>query len=101
MPLVNTRISKGTRILHEWYIHPIPCEMSIKDFFTKLVNKELSPECNIAVTSSEKIERVELSETPTSIAIQVSINCNIIELTRNIGIHLHYRLKSDDTEATQ
>ncbi|CAB4385506.1 unnamed protein product [Rhizophagus irregularis] len=53
--------------------------MSIKDFFTKLVNKELSPECNIAVTSSEKIERVELSETPTSIAIQVSINSTQVQ----------------------
>ncbi|PKC73252.1 hypothetical protein RhiirA1_523393 [Rhizophagus irregularis] len=31
---------------------------------------------------------------------RISINCNIIELT-SVGIHLHYRLKIDDTEATQ
>ena len=97
MPFANIRISKGTRILHGWYIHPIPYEMTIRDFFVKLVNKELSPECStIAVTISEIIERVELSETQISIATQVSINCNIIELTSNIGIHVHYRLKNDN-----
>ena len=57
MPFANIRISKGTRILHGWYIHPIPYEMTIRDFFVKLVNKELSPECSIAVTVSEIIER--------------------------------------------
>jgi len=100
MPLVNIRISKGSRIIHGWYIHPIPYEMSIKDFFIKLVNKELSPECNIAVTSFEEIERVELSKTPTAIITQISLNCNIIELTRSVGIHIHYRLKADDTVST-
>ena len=49
--------------------------MTVKDFFVKLVTKELSFECNIAVTSSEVIERVELSETPVSVAIQASLNC--------------------------
>jgi hypothetical protein len=83
-------ISKGSRIIHRWYIHPIPYEMSIKDFFIKLVNKELSSECNIAMTSFEEIERVKLSKTPTAIVTQVSLNCNIIELTRSVGIHIHY-----------
>jgi hypothetical protein len=96
MPLANIRISKGSQILHGWYIHPIPYEMTIKDFFVKLVTKELSPECNIAVTSSEVVERVELSETPVSVATQVSLNCDIIELTKNVGIHIHYRLKIDN-----
>jgi hypothetical protein len=100
MPFVNIRITKGSRILHGWYIHPIPYEMSIKDFFTKLINKELSPECNIDITSSEEIERVELSETPTAVTTQVSFNCNIIELTRSVGIHIHYRLKTDDHTAS-
>ncbi|UZO06125.1 uncharacterized protein OCT59_026456 [Rhizophagus irregularis] len=36
--------------------------MSLKDFFMKLVNKEISSECNIAVTSSKEIKRIELSE---------------------------------------
>ena len=40
--------------------------------------------------------RVELSVTPISIATQVSPNCNIKELTSNIGIHVHYRLKIND-----
>jgi hypothetical protein len=96
MPFANIRISKGLRILHGWYIHPIPYEMTIRDFFVKLVTKELSPECSIAVPISEIIERVDLSETPISIATQVSLNCSIIELTSNIGIHVHYRLKNDN-----
>src|SRR2546423_7399459 len=95
MPFANIRISKGSRILHGWYIHPIPYEMTIKDFFVKLITGELSPECSIAVTSSEIIERVELSETPVSVVTQVSINCGIIELTTNVGINIHYRLKTD------
>jgi hypothetical protein len=93
MPLANIRISKGSKILHGWYIHPIPYEMTINDFFVKLITKELSPECNISVTSSEVIEHVELNETPVSVACQVSLNCNIIELTKCLGIHIHYRLK--------
>jgi len=96
MPFANIRISKGSKILHSWYIHPIPYEMTIKDFFTKLVNKEISPECNISVTNSEEIEYVELSETPVSVTIRVSLDCNIIELTKSVGIHMHYRLKVDD-----
>ena len=65
MPFANIRISKGSRILHGWYIHPIPYEMSLKNFFIKLVTKELSPECKIAVTSFEVIE-----------SIDTSFNCN-------------------------
>ena len=26
MPFANIRISKGSRVLHGWYIHPIPCD---------------------------------------------------------------------------
>jgi hypothetical protein len=100
MPLANIQISKGLRTFHGWYIHPIPCEMSIKDYFTKLVTKEISSECNIAVSSSEEIERVEISETPAAVATQVSPNCGIIELTTNVGIHIHYRLKTNDIDST-
>ena len=70
--------------------------MSLKDFFIKLVTKELSPECKIAVTSSEVIESIKLSVTPVSIGTQVNLNCNIIELTKNVGIHIHYQLKVND-----
>ncbi|GBC32615.2 hypothetical protein GLOIN_2v1880501 [Rhizophagus irregularis DAOM 181602=DAOM 197198] len=100
MPFANIRISKGSRVLHGWYIHPLPYEMSLKDFFMKLVNKEISPECNIAVTSSEEIERIELSEALAASATQASLNCNIIELTKGVGIYIHYRLKTDITTAT-
>ena len=95
MPFANIRISKGPRVLHGWYIHPIPYEMTIKDFFVKLITKELSPECGIIIEVSEIIERVELSETPASTATQVSSDCGIIELTSSIGVHIHYRLKND------
>ena len=95
MPFANIRISKGLQVLHGWYIHPIPYEMTIKDFFVKLVTRELSPECGIAIEVSEVIERVELSEIPMSAATQVSPDCGIIELTSSIGIHIHYRLKND------
>ncbi len=95
MPFANIRISKGPRVLHGWYIHPIPYEMTIKDFFVKLITKELSPECGIIIEVSEIIERVELSETPASTATQVSSDCGIIELTSSIGVHIHYQLKND------
>jgi len=95
MPFANIRISKGTQILHGWYIHPIPYEMTIKNFFEKLITKELSPESNIDVTISEEIERVELSKTSVSAVTQVSINCGIIEITESMGVYIHYRLKSD------
>src|SRR6266498_2348459 len=95
MPFANIRISKGSKILHGWYIHPIPFEMTIKDFFVKLTTGEISPECSFAVTSSEVIEHVELSETLVSVITRVSINCGIIELTTRVGINIHYRPKAD------
>ncbi|CAG8733635.1 uncharacterized protein OCT59_007701 [Rhizophagus irregularis] len=95
MPFASIRISKGSRTLHGWYIHPIPYDMMLKEFFEKLVTKELSPECNIPVTTSEVAEHAELSETPVSVATQVSLNCSIMELTASIGVHIHYWLKND------
>jgi hypothetical protein len=97
MPFANIRISKGSQVLHGWYIHPIPYEMSVKDFFIKLVTKEISSECNVAMMSFDEIERVEISETPATIATQVNFNCGIIELTTSVGIRVHYLLKSDNT----
>jgi hypothetical protein len=91
MPFANIRISKGSKILHRWYIHLIPYEMTIKNFFDKLVTGKLSPECSIAVTSSEVLERVELNGTlPVVAVIQVSLNCSIIELTKSLGINIYY-----------
>ncbi|RGB40509.1 hypothetical protein C1646_753232 [Rhizophagus diaphanus] len=86
MLFANIRISKGSRVLHAWYIHPIPYEITIKEFFVKLVlTKELSPECGINIAASEVIEHVELSETPVSTATRVSPDCGIIELTSSRG----------------
>jgi len=96
MPFANIRITKGSKILHGWYIHPIPYEMTIKDFFEKLITRELTPESNIVIANSEIIDHVEISETPTAITTQVSLNCSIMELTISIGKNIHYRLKTDD-----
>ncbi|GES77344.1 hypothetical protein RCL_jg12191.t1 [Rhizophagus clarus] len=76
MPFANIRISKGSQVLHGWYIHLIPYEMTIKEFFVKFVlTKKLSPECGINIAASEVIERVKLSETPVSTATQISPKC--------------------------
>ncbi|CAG8846861.1 20332_t:CDS:1, partial [Gigaspora margarita] len=48
MPVANIHISKESKTLHSWYAHPIPYEMTIKEFFDKLVMGEISPECNIS-----------------------------------------------------
>jgi hypothetical protein len=66
MPFANIRISKGPKVLHGWYVHPIPYEMTVKDFLVKLITKEISPESSISIEVSEVIERIELSETPAS-----------------------------------
>jgi hypothetical protein len=100
IPFANIQISKGSQILYGWYIYPIPYEMSVKDFFIKLATKEISSEYNIAVTSSDEIERVEISEMPATVATQVNLNCGIIELTTSVEIRVHYLLKSDDTIST-
>ncbi len=70
--------------------------MTIKDFFVKLVTKELSLKYGIAVTISEVIECVELSKILVSVVTQVSLNCGIIELTSSIGVYIHYQLKSNN-----
>ena len=63
MPFANIRISKGQKVLHRWYIHFIPYEMTVKDFFVKLVlTKEISYECGINIVVFEILERVKLSE---------------------------------------
>jgi len=96
MLVANVRISKGSKTLHGWYIHPIPYEMSIKDFFDKLVTSEISPECNISINSLEIIDRIELSQTLGATAIQTSHSCGIIELTKTFGVNIHYILKPND-----
>ncbi|CAG8633361.1 11116_t:CDS:2 [Ambispora leptoticha] len=95
MPIASIRISKGSKIIHGWYIHPIPYEMTIQDFFIKLTTGELSSERNLDIIDPETIERIEISKTQDATATQVSPNCNIIEVTTNVGIYVHFRLKTD------
>ncbi|CAG8482011.1 8641_t:CDS:2, partial [Scutellospora calospora] len=52
-----------SKTLHSWYAYPILYEMTIKEFFDKLIIGEISPKCNISVGSSETIDHIELSQT--------------------------------------
>ncbi|CAG8759803.1 13805_t:CDS:1 [Racocetra persica] len=70
--------------------------MTIKEFFVKLTTGELSSDCNIDIINPETIERVEISKVQDVTATQVSINCNIIEVTTSVGIYMHYRLKTEN-----
>ncbi|CAG8695800.1 33349_t:CDS:2, partial [Racocetra persica] len=96
MPFANIRISKGLQNIHGWYIHNIFSEMMIKDFFVKLTTGEISPECNIDRISPEAIDHIEISNAPTTGATQISLDCNIIDVTSSLGIYIHYWLKTDD-----
>ncbi|CAG8682419.1 14011_t:CDS:2, partial [Gigaspora rosea] len=94
---ISESITKiGSKTLHGWYIHSIPYEMSIKKFFEKLIIGEISPESNINIDSFETIESVELSQSIGSIAIRASFDCEIIKITKTIGINIHYHLKSNN-----
>ncbi|RIB03172.1 hypothetical protein C2G38_2225862 [Gigaspora rosea] len=85
-------------MLHGWYAHPIPYEMSIKEFFDKLIIGEISPDYDISVSPFETIDRIELSQTLVAGAttIQASPYCQIIESTKAFGLNIHYRLNISD-----
>ncbi|CAG8704695.1 2665_t:CDS:2, partial [Scutellospora calospora] len=70
MPIASIRISKGSKVVHGWYIHPILYEISIRDLFVKLTTRELSQEYNIDTIDPETIERVEISKTQDATATQ-------------------------------
>ncbi|CAG8849350.1 36904_t:CDS:1, partial [Racocetra persica] len=42
MSFANVCISKGSKTLYEWYIYPILYEMTLKEFFYKIIDKILS-----------------------------------------------------------
>ncbi|CAG8621838.1 11761_t:CDS:2, partial [Scutellospora calospora] len=65
------------------YIYPIPYEMTIKDFFIKLTTRELSSEYDIDIIDLEAIECIEINKIQVAATIQVSSNCNILEVTTN------------------
>ncbi|RIB15958.1 hypothetical protein C2G38_2038956 [Gigaspora rosea] len=70
MPIASIRISKESKVIHGWYIHPIPYEMTIKDFFVKLTTGELSPEYNIDIIDPETIDSAEISKTQDATTTQ-------------------------------
>ncbi|CAG8523511.1 4076_t:CDS:2, partial [Scutellospora calospora] len=97
MPVANIRITKGPKTLHGWYIHPIPYEMTIQEFYDKIVIDQITEEFNVDVNSSDIIEYVEISKSQNTFATKTNLNCNIIELINNFGINIHYHFKSDQS----
>ncbi|CAG8605760.1 3788_t:CDS:1, partial [Racocetra persica] len=67
--------------------------MSIREFFDKLIDREILPECDINIDPFEIIESIELSQSIGATAIQASFNCKIIEITKTFGVNIHYHLK--------
>ncbi|CAG8839508.1 23352_t:CDS:2, partial [Gigaspora margarita] len=96
MPVANVRITKGSKTLYGWYIHPIPCEMTIQEFYNKIIKEQATEEFSVKIDSSD-IEFVEISKSQNAVATKASLNCNIIELINSFGINIHYHLKSDQT----
>ncbi|CAG8575388.1 9977_t:CDS:2, partial [Racocetra persica] len=70
--------------------------MTIEDFFEKLVYGEISSDFSFDLSSLEKIKRIEISQTPTSAAIQASQDCNIIELLNIFGTNVYFYLDEID-----
>ncbi|CAG8457754.1 24796_t:CDS:2 [Gigaspora rosea] len=80
------------------YIHPIPYEMTLNEFFYKLVNREISPDISVDVSYFEQIKRIDLSKStnPPMETTQTSPDCEIIELTSEFGKNIHYHLHSNE-----
>ncbi|CAG8817154.1 5177_t:CDS:1, partial [Cetraspora pellucida] len=100
MTFANVRISKGSKTLHGWYIHLIPYEMTLKEFFYKLVNNKISPDILVNVGNFEQIKHIDLSKliNPLMNTTQTSPDCKIIELTSEFGKNVHYHLHNDGVQ---
>ncbi|CAG8796028.1 16840_t:CDS:1, partial [Racocetra persica] len=85
-----------SKILHDWYIYSVPYEISIKEFFDKLIIEKILPECNINIDFFETIESIELSQSIDATTIQASFDCEIIKITKTFGINVYYHLKSNN-----
>ncbi|CAG8731384.1 27860_t:CDS:2 [Gigaspora margarita] len=100
MLYVNVCISKEDKTLYRWYIHPIPYEMMLNEFFYKLVNREILPDISVNVSYFEQIKCIDLNKL-TNLLIkttQTSPNCKIIELTSEFGKNIHYHLHSNEMQ---
>ncbi|RIB13660.1 hypothetical protein C2G38_2197262 [Gigaspora rosea] len=70
MPFANVRVSKRSKTLYGWYIHPISYEITLREFFHKIIDK---------IPSNAP-------------------DCNIIELTNEFGRNVHYRLSANELQ---
>ncbi|CAG8850094.1 33443_t:CDS:1, partial [Racocetra persica] len=86
-----------TKTLYNWHFYPIPHEMTIENFFEKFVYGEISSDFSFDLSSLEKIKHIEISQTPTSAAIQASQDYNIIELLNTFGTNVHFYLDEIDS----
>ncbi|CAG8815193.1 17599_t:CDS:2, partial [Racocetra persica] len=86
-----------SKTFHGWYIYPLPYEMSIKEFFDKLIIEEISPEYNINIDPFEIIESIELSQSVNTTTIQAGFDCEIIKVTKIFGVNIYYHLKSNNS----
>ncbi|CAG8816855.1 22077_t:CDS:1, partial [Gigaspora rosea] len=93
MPFANVHVSKESKTLYGWYIHPISYEMMLREFFHKIIDKILSN----ASIDVEQIKIIELSKSinPSTDTSQASPDCNIIELTNEFGKNVHYCLSAN------
>ncbi|CAG8442551.1 3551_t:CDS:2 [Scutellospora calospora] len=74
--------------------------MTLKEFFYKLVNNEISPDTLVNVGDFEQIKCIDLSKSinPPMNTTQTSPDCKIIELTSKFGKNVHYHLHNDGVQ---
>ncbi|CAG8773308.1 23452_t:CDS:1, partial [Cetraspora pellucida] len=74
--------------------------MTLKKFFYKLVNNEISPDTLVNVGDFEQIKRIDLSKSidPLMNTTQTSPDCKTIELTSNFGKNVYYYLHNDGVQ---
>ncbi|CAG8806607.1 44727_t:CDS:2, partial [Gigaspora margarita] len=85
-----------SKTLYRWYIHPVLCEITIQEFYDKIIKEQTTKKFSVKVDSSE-IEFVEINKSQNAVATKANLNCNIIELINSFGINIHYYLKSNQT----
>ncbi|CAG8559972.1 3797_t:CDS:2 [Gigaspora margarita] len=96
MPFANVHISKGSKTLYRWYIYPIPYEMTLREFFYKIIDK-IPYNALIDVEQIKKIELSKLINSSTN-TLQASPDCNIIELMNEFRRNVHYCLSTNELQ---
>ncbi|CAG8449252.1 9924_t:CDS:2 [Gigaspora rosea] len=75
--------------------------MTLKEFFGSIIDK-ISPSISIEVGDFEQIKSIEISQSiaqPIN-ASQASPDCNIIELTNELGKNIHYHLSANELQSS-